>query len=127
MALSPKQQIFVGEYLRHFNATRAAIDAGYSPKTAHSIGWENLRKPESADAISQRLSETAMGKDEVLMRLAEHARSDAGDFLTVAPNGDTALNLTGGTNTRLIKKITQRKSTRTAKDSVTEDVVISVE
>ncbi|NGP59995.1 terminase small subunit [Paenibacillus thiaminolyticus] len=33
------------EYLRDFNATRAAIAAGYSKKTAHVIGWENLRKP----------------------------------------------------------------------------------
>jgi phage terminase small subunit len=41
--LTPKQRLFVAEYLRDFNATRAAITAGYSKKTAHTIGWENLR------------------------------------------------------------------------------------
>jgi phage terminase small subunit len=35
------------------NATKAAKDAGYSEKTAHSIGDENLRKP----AIQARLKE----------------------------------------------------------------------
>ena len=38
--------LFVAEYLTDFNATRAAMAAGYSKKTAYSIGWENLRKPE---------------------------------------------------------------------------------
>lgn len=34
MALTPKQQRFVSEYLIDLNATQAAIRAGYSPKTA---------------------------------------------------------------------------------------------
>ncbi|ASR46834.1 hypothetical protein B4V02_09150 [Paenibacillus kribbensis] len=34
--LTPKQRIFVMEYLRDFNATRAAVSAGYSKKTAHT-------------------------------------------------------------------------------------------
>ncbi len=50
--MSPKQQRFVEEYLVDHNATQAAIRAGYSPKTAYSIGWENLRKPEIAAAIA---------------------------------------------------------------------------
>ncbi len=43
--LSPKQERFVQEYLVDLNATQAAIRAGYSKKTAASIGEENLRKP----------------------------------------------------------------------------------
>lgn len=43
--LSDKQRLFVMEYLRDFNATRAAMAVGYSKKTAHVVGWENLRKP----------------------------------------------------------------------------------
>lgn len=74
MALSAKQQLFVNEYLQCFNATRAAIAAGYSEKTAAEMGYENLRKPQIAEAISRRLKETAMTSDEVIMRLAEQAR-----------------------------------------------------
>ncbi|MFF2529816.1 terminase small subunit [Brevibacillus sp. NPDC058079] len=45
-SLTEKQRLFVLEYLRDFNATRAAMAVGYSKKTAYSIGWENLRKPQ---------------------------------------------------------------------------------
>lgn len=51
MALTAKQQTFVQEYLVDLNATRAAIRAGYSEKTAGQIGDENLKKPEIASAI----------------------------------------------------------------------------
>ena len=40
--LTLKQQRFVEEYLVDLNATQAAIRAGYSEKTAKSIGQENL-------------------------------------------------------------------------------------
>lgn len=43
--LTLKQQIFISEYLIHKNAARAARIAGYSLKTARSIGAENLTKP----------------------------------------------------------------------------------
>lgn len=51
-ALTAKQARFVAEYLCDLNATQAAIRAGYSPKTARSIGYENLTKPHIADAIA---------------------------------------------------------------------------
>jgi phage terminase small subunit len=38
MKLNPKQELFVKEYLIDFNATQAALRAGYSPKTAYSQG-----------------------------------------------------------------------------------------
>jgi phage terminase small subunit len=44
--LTEKQKIFCREYIVDWNATQAAIKAGYSEKTSGAIGWENLRKPE---------------------------------------------------------------------------------
>jgi phage terminase small subunit len=85
MALNDKQRRFVDEYLKSYNATQAAVAAGYSEKTAYSIGWENLRKPEIAEAIQKRLEESAMSAKEVLMRLAEQARVNIGDFFTLEP------------------------------------------
>ena len=55
MALTPKQERFVQEYLVDLNATAAAKRAGYSPKTAYSIGQENLKKPELKTYIEQQL------------------------------------------------------------------------
>lgn len=44
--LSLKQKRFCEEYAISGNATDAAKKAGYSEKTAYSIGTENLKKPE---------------------------------------------------------------------------------
>lgn len=55
MALTPKQKAFVEAYAG--NATEAAIKAGYSPKTARSIGQENLTKPDIISAIKERETE----------------------------------------------------------------------
>jgi phage terminase small subunit len=51
--LTSKQEAFVREYAIDKNATQAAIRAGYSEKTAYSIGQENLNKPEIAKAITE--------------------------------------------------------------------------
>lgn len=57
MKLTAKQRRFVQEYLIDLNATQAAIRAGYSKKSAHSIGPENLEKPEIKQAIDERLKQ----------------------------------------------------------------------
>jgi len=59
VALTSKQQQFVHEYLIDRNATQAAIRAGYSAKTAYSIGDENLRKPEIAQAMEAATAKQA--------------------------------------------------------------------
>ena len=51
--LNERQNKFVREYIKTNNATQAAISAGYSKKTAYSIGQENLKKPEIAQAIEK--------------------------------------------------------------------------
>lgn len=53
--MTPKQQKFCDEYLISGNATDAAIKAGYSPKTAYSIGNENLKKLEIRAYINEQL------------------------------------------------------------------------
>jgi phage terminase small subunit len=52
MSLNPKQTRFVAEYLVDLNATQAAIRAGYSKKTAESIGLQLLRKTHVAKAVA---------------------------------------------------------------------------
>lgn len=55
--MNKKQKRFADEYLIDLNATQAAIRAGYSEKSAYSIGNENLRKPEIEKYIKERLKE----------------------------------------------------------------------
>jgi phage terminase small subunit len=52
--LNAKRAAFVREYLKDLNATQAAIRAGYSAKTAYSIGGRLLKEVEVAQAISKK-------------------------------------------------------------------------
>lgn len=84
MALTPKQQRFVDAYLINPVATQAAIEAGYSEKTAYSIGCENLSKPEIKKAIEkgnqERSKRTEVTKDKVLKEIANNAFKVASDL-----------------------------------------------
>ena len=55
--LTTKQQRFIEEYVIDFNATKAAINAGYSQKTARSISCELLTKPDIRSAIKHQLAQ----------------------------------------------------------------------
>jgi len=60
--LTAKEERFCYEYCIDFNATKAAIRAGYSEKSAKSIGSENLTKPDIRKKIKEmqdNLAETA--------------------------------------------------------------------
>lgn len=76
--LTSKQQRFVEEYCSNgFNATKAAIAAGYSEKTADVIGSENLGKPSIQKSVQEFMntaSEKALVTTEwIVKRLAEEA------------------------------------------------------
>lgn len=83
MSLTKKQRLFVEEYLQSWNATQAALKAGYSERSARAIGHENLTKPDIAEAIQQRINDVAMQADEVLLGLADIARGDLSQFFDV--------------------------------------------
>lgn len=82
-ALTAKQRKFVLHYLSSLNASAAAREAGYSERTAAAIGYENLRKPQIAAAISAGMAIQAMPAEEILARLAAQARGSMADFLRV--------------------------------------------
>jgi phage terminase small subunit len=71
-------------HLKDLNATQAAIRAGYSEKTAYSIGQGNLKKVEIAraivDACANRSQRTGIDADWVLARLACEADADLADL-----------------------------------------------
>ena len=85
MKLTPKQKRFVDEYLVDLNATEAALRAGYSKRTAYSIGNENLKKPEVQKEIQERMKDrqerTEIAQDKVLKELAHIAYDDIRNYL----------------------------------------------
>ena len=56
MKLTPKQKKFCEYYIQTGNAAEAARQAGYSEKTAYSIGAENLTKPDISQYIAERMA-----------------------------------------------------------------------
>lgn len=82
MKLSKKQQLFCREYISDFNASRAAIDAGYSKKTARTIGSNLLTKVNIQAYIKElmkiREQRTEVTADRVIAEFAKIAfNSDA--------------------------------------------------
>ena len=75
--LTDKQEKFCLEYIVDFNATQAAIRAGYSKKTAYSVGSENLRKPE----VQQRIQVLNQGIKNQKIADAEEIRQTLTLFL----------------------------------------------
>ena len=77
MALTPKQERFVAEYLVDLNATQAAIRAGYSAKGATVRGSELLANRNVAVAIAagqkNREQRTGITQDWALERLKREA------------------------------------------------------
>lgn len=82
--MTPKQARFVAEYLIDLNATQAAIRAGYSEKTAASIGEENLKKPEIAAAVAKKtqvqLAKTDLTAERTLEEMRRLAFSNVQDL-----------------------------------------------
>lgn len=115
--LSDKQQSFVEAYLRTFNATQAAKDAGYSEKTAYSQGHDLLKKPEIKAELERRYKENAMSANEILQHLTEIARGDLDDVLDNNGNLDMDKARKGG-RTRLLRKLKTRTITTENSDIV---------
>lgn len=73
MALTPKQQRFVAAYLVNLNATEAAIEAGYSRKTAQEQGSRLLSNvmvaSEVAKGTAKQLEKVGLTAEMVKERL----------------------------------------------------------
>lgn len=82
--LNDRQRIFVREYRIDRNATRAAIKAGYSKKSAHVTGCNLLKNPKVAQDLMEltekRLEKLELTGDMVVDELA------ALGFVKVAPS-----------------------------------------
>ena len=101
--LNIKQKKFADEYLVCSNATESAIKAGYSEKTAYSIGQRLLKKVEVKSYIDERLkileSEKIAQADEVMKYLTKVLRGEeTEEIIVVEGQGD------GISKARKIKK-----------------------
>lgn len=95
MALTPKQQAFVDEYIIDLNGTQAAIRAGYSEKTAQEIASENLSKPIIKEAVNaailRRSKKSERKAADVLADVQELAKTAKAEYMA-APENHNMLN-----------------------------------
>lgn len=92
--MTRKQTLFVANYITDFNATRAALAAGYSKKTARTIGSHNLTKVDIQAAVGAaleaRMARLQMSQDDVLHELALLSMSSVDNYI-VDDNGNLSL------------------------------------
>jgi phage terminase small subunit len=90
MPLNPKQERFVAEYIANPNASEAARRAGYSDKTAYSIGQRLLKNVEIATAIDAGLQQIkgriALTVERTLEEIARVAYADPRKLFDEAGN-----------------------------------------
>ena len=88
MPLSLKQEMFVEAYLQTFNATKAALAAGYSSNSARQQGSRLLSYAHITSRIRERMEQESMRSAEVLYHLTQIARGDMDDLLDSNGNLD---------------------------------------
>lgn len=81
-----KEQRFINEYILCLNATKAALRAGYSPKTAYSIGHNLLKKVEIKAEIARLIKENTISPEEVLQQITRMAVLDIEDIFDFPGN-----------------------------------------
>jgi len=130
--MNEKHQQFINELFKCWNGTDAYL-AVYGPvkrTTAAANAARILANPSVADAIRQRLNESAMSADEILMRLAAIARGDIGDFLTVDGVGNVVVDLSkamAAQKTGLIKRVNQKRTQRASDEGTITETFITIE
>lgn len=88
MKLTEKQKKFADFYIKLGNATQAAIEAGYSKRTARSQGQRLLTNVDIKNYIDERMeqlaSERIMSAQEILERLSLIASAEITETVVVA-------------------------------------------
>ncbi|MDL2224667.1 terminase small subunit [Eubacteriales bacterium OttesenSCG-928-M02] len=98
--LTDKQKKFVDEYLVDFNATQAAIRAGYSERTATVTASKLLRNPRIQEYLQERQKDlqerTEITQEKVVAEYAKIAFADISDYANVVidESGATQVQLT---------------------------------
>lgn len=83
--LTDKQRLFCVLYVKCFNATKAAIKAGYSKDSAMELGYQLLQKPSVRDEITRlkqnRLNREMLDEHDIFQRYMDIAFADITDYV----------------------------------------------
>ena len=83
--LTDKQRLFCLHYVRCFNATKAAIKAGYSRETAMEQGYQLLQKTSVREEISRlkqnRMNRELLDEHDIFQKYMDIAFADITDYV----------------------------------------------
>ena len=83
--LTEKQRLFCIYYIKCFNATKAAIKAGYSKNSAGEQGYQLLQKPSIKNEIQRlkqnKLNRAMLSEDDIFQKYIDIAFADITDYL----------------------------------------------
>ena len=82
MAFTVRQQLFIDEYLKCWNASEAARRAGYTGD-ANTVGPRLLANVGIKETIERRKAELIMSPEEVAARLTEQGRAEYANYFMV--------------------------------------------
>lgn len=82
--LTDQQKQFCLEYAACLNGKRAAVEAGYSEKTAQEQSSRLLSIVKVRAEVDRLINERAMSANEVIGRLAQQARAEQSQFFSSA-------------------------------------------
>lgn len=114
--LTPKEQLFITEYLLDPNGTKAALSAGYAKKSAHVAACRLLKKDKIRNAIrdglQRRFHRNEATADRVIEELRRLAFSDMADFAEWGPKRIAIKDSKGmpAEHTAAVRKITESKT-----------------
>lgn len=128
--LSPRQHVFVHEYLVDFNATQAAKRSGYSKRTAYSQGQRLLKNVEIKKAVDvgmeRRENKAIMTREEILQELSIIGRSDLKNYFEIAEGGEITAKpfsaMPAGTS-RALESIEEIRTIRESSDGKEANIV----
>lgn len=124
--MDDRYRAFIQEYVMCWNVQKAAIKAGYEPKSARSTGYAIMNRPEVRAEIDRIIAEreesNKVRRLMIIEQLTKIATSDVKDFMTWNEDGTAFLNpdLVDG---EIIAELNVDKSTFTSMDGETSEKV----
>jgi phage terminase small subunit len=101
----PRERRFVERYVETSNATQSAIVAGYSVKSARTIGSQLLKRRNIKEAIERRnaelMDELNFTPGRIIRELAKIAGVNSADFIRIDQDGQPHVDFSGVTRRHL--------------------------
>lgn len=92
-----KERLFVAAFVQDFNATNAAIAAGYPPPGARVAGHHLLTKltvqTAIAERIERRVQKLDLSAEKIVLELCKLGFANMADYVRVDASGDTHIDL----------------------------------